>query len=75
MKRTVEVEVNPTPEELAQTWCEMSGDEQAQFFNAIGDIVNLWNKPFAYQLGFISNSQDLTKKGRAILINIGEYFC
>jgi len=35
MKRTVEIDVTPTPRELAEAWCGMDADEQALFFNAV----------------------------------------
>lgn len=65
--------ISITPEELATEFCSMRQDEQARFFSCVSDIVNNWDRPFAFQLQALIDDPNLTGGGRAIMELIGEY--
>jgi hypothetical protein len=73
MKRSFDIEITPTPEELAEAFENMSGTEQAAFFSRIGSLVGKWSVPFAMQAQYITDSDALTDQGRAIMRTLGEY--
>lgn len=74
IKRTQELEVILTPEELAAEFCNMDDKEQAKFFNEIGNIVqNTWTSPFVFQLQAVIDSEHLTDDGRYVMQSVGEY--
>ena len=59
-----------TPEELAEEFWRMGGDEQAMFFD------HLARKSSGYlsmQLQSVSDSPELTTKARVCMQSIGEY--
>ncbi len=70
IKRSVEVDVFISPEEMAIVFWSMGEDEQARFFNRLG-----------YQTGFklgaqfeaISKSDNLTTDGRFVMQLLGEF--
>lgn len=71
MKRTInqEIEVNPTPEELAESFWDMSEVEQARFFNHLGEIAD----GLPMQLQAVTDCERLEVKGRLVMQRIGEY--
>ena len=71
--RTIEIEIKPSPEELAEVFTNMDGDEQARFFNAIHGFTENWEKPFDMQLAYITASKELTLRGQRTMELIGEY--
>lgn len=75
LKKQFTEEITLNPIELAEEFCEMDGDQQAEFFNAIGYIVNKsWNgRPFDYQMYEIIHSAKLNKFGEHILEVIKQY--
>lgn len=73
IKRRVEVDVYATPLELARSFCDMDGDEQAEFFNYIEHFSAEWEAPFALQMSAIEESTKLTEGGRFVMRLIGEY--
>lgn len=73
MKRQIEIEIQPTPKELAELFCEMNSDGHVEFFNEIANCVKEWNQNFCFQLQFISDSGKLTNDARIIMQQIGEY--
>lgn len=73
MKRTIEIELTPTPRELAEVFCAMEGQEQAEFFNHIFVESRSWSAPFDFQAHDISSCGVLTEGGRRIMSTIGEY--
>lgn len=69
------INIEPTIEELASEFCRMNDSQQAEFFNAIGRIVeNEWSAPFCFQLEAIRQSEELKEEGRGILNEIAQYF-
>lgn len=56
IRRSVEVTITATPEELAHEFCAMNGDQQALFFNEIASNAITWNRNFAFQLQAITDS-------------------
>lgn len=73
MKRTVEIIVKPTAEELAEAFCNMGSDEQARFFNRIHDITETWKAPFCFQLQAVTDDDELDYGVRSIMSLIGDY--
>ena len=71
--RTVAIDVDPTPEELADAFASMDDDEQTRFFNELAVIVGKWEQPFCLQLQYITDNDALTKEARHIMASIGEY--
>ncbi|MEJ8803159.1 hypothetical protein [Pontibacter sp. H249] len=69
-----EIELDITPYEVARLFCNMDGDEQAQFFSEIGEItVREWAAPFCIQMATVEGSNFLQDKGRDVMKTIGEY--
>jgi hypothetical protein len=73
MERTFTQEIKPTPRELAEEFCNMDGDKQAEFFSEIAAIKDTWDFPFVFQLQAITDSPKLTDEGRQVMADIGEY--
>ena len=72
-KRKIVIDLNLTPEELADRFCEFSSDEQARFFNEIGVITSKWVNPFCFQMQRVSDSTQLSSHGIDVMRTIGEY--
>ena len=75
MKRKLEFEFEfkLTPRELAEEFCNLYDDEQAEFFNEIANITNKWDKPFCFQLQSMVNTNILTDDAKYIMSQIGDY--
>jgi hypothetical protein len=73
IKRKTEVFVRLTVEELADEFCSLDANDQAEFFNRVGEITNQWDGGFSYQLYRIVTSPKLNEKGKYILDQIAEY--
>jgi len=73
MNRTITIEIHPTPEELAEIFCDMVSADQARFFNTIHEISSKWSAPFCFQLQAITDDKELSDNGRYIMKEIGEY--
>ena len=73
IKRQIEVEITLRAEELAEQFCNMCSDEQADFFNEVARVVSNWSNPFALQLQGITDEAHLNGKARYIMKQIGEY--
>jgi hypothetical protein len=63
--------VHLSPEMVAKEFWNMDGNEQVEFFNALGNIVPIHKLPF--QLQFVTDSPKLTNKAREIMNTIGQY--
>jgi len=62
--RTVIISIH----EMAQAFCEMQSDQQAEFFNEIAkQVQENWDAPFSAQVKFILESPVLTEKGLEIM--------
>jgi len=73
ISRKKEIYITPTPEELAEEFCEMGCDQQAAFFNQIAKNIANWDNPFCFQLHNIKTSDVLTLDGRWVMEQIGIY--
>jgi hypothetical protein len=71
--RKLEIAVFLNPRELAENFCDMTADQQAEFFNSIAIVRSSWSAPFTLQLNAVSGSKQLAKNGRSIMKMIGEY--
>lgn len=72
-ERNINISVHLTPEELAFDFCNMSDSEQADFFNEVAKITDKWERPFCFQLQWLTDNERLTDDGRRIMRAIGDY--
>lgn len=70
IKRNIEVEVDPTPQELAELFWKLGSIEQAEFFNKLGEIAG-HHLPF--QMQYVTDDDVLTTDGRYAMSIIGIY--
>lgn len=68
-----QVEMQLKPIDVATLFCNMDGNEQADFFNQIALIARDWKNPFCFQLQAIIDANVLTEEGRHIMAEIGQY--
>lgn len=68
-----DIQITLAPRQMAELFCNMDSQEQAEFFNHIGDIVADWPGPFCFQLQTITDDPALNNEGREIMADIGEY--
>jgi len=73
LQRKIFVDVTPTPDELAFEFASMGDEQQAMFFNELAAIVAKWDRPFCFQLQSLISNPTLTREGRWIMEQIGEY--
>ena len=73
MQRKVMVDITPTSDELAFEFANMDDEQQAMFFNELARITAKWEKPFCFQLQSLIDNPALTREGRSIMEQIGEY--
>jgi len=73
IEKNMKICVDITTKELADLFCNMMGDDQADFFSEIAENVKGWDAAFCMQTEDISDSYKLTKEGREIMKTIGEY--
>ncbi len=73
MKVKIEQEIKIFPSDLAEEFCSMDADEQAQFFEHVHSITKMWERPFCFQLQAIVESRFLTTGGKSIMELIGDY--
>ena len=63
-----------TPEMVAGMFAGMGADEQAAFFNCVGEISSKWSwGGMSMQLQYITDEDGLTLAGRRVMQEIGEY--
>lgn len=70
IKRTSEVTIEVSPEELATIFWFMNAEEQAKFFNHLDEITD-YRLPL--QLAYVIDSKILKAEGRAIMKTIGDF--
>jgi hypothetical protein len=69
-----EIKLDITPYEVARLFCNMNENEQAQFFNEVGEITEReWASPFCFQMASVEKSNYLMDCGRDVMKTIGEY--
>ena len=73
ISRKIDIDVEMSPEDIADCFCELHDDGQALFFNRIAEVVATWGNPFCFQLQSIADNKVLTGDGRKIMRQIGEY--
>lgn len=70
IKTSAQVEIRPSPEELADVFWSMDADEQAFFFNRLGESSRA---RLCFQLQYVTDSDCLDEAGRYAMQKIGEY--
>lgn len=73
IQRKITVDVELSPDELAFEFANMGDEQQVIFFNKLAAITAKWERPFCFQLQYIIDHPSLTKEGRSIMQEIGEY--
>ncbi len=73
VKKTIDLELDVTPEDVAKLFCDMDEVDQAKFFNEVSIITEDENWCLPMQLQFIIDSPVLTRGGRSVMELIGEY--
>ena len=75
MKRSIEVEIIPTGQELGIEFSKMDSDEQSICLNEIADQFNKFgsNCEKLKQLYFISESEKLTKEAKDFIKELNNY--
>lgn len=68
-----EFNYSPTPEELAQEFCELYEEGQAIFLNKIGEIFNNPRYSLPIQMQYISDCKLLNNAGRHVMRMFGDY--
>jgi len=71
--KTTAITFELTPSDLAEAWCGMNADEQAEFFNTLAVLARDWNAPLVMQLQYLQDSPKLNDDGREAMRLIGEY--
>jgi len=66
----VQIDVEPTPEELAEVFWHMDDQEQARFFTKLGDISGI---KLTMQMACVADSDALSFNGKQAMHMIGEY--
>ncbi len=70
----MKIDIEMSPEELAERFCALGSDEQARFFNHIDTVASRWaGMGLAMQLQYITDDDGLTLAGRRVMQYIGEY--
>ena len=74
IKKTIDVVIGLTAEDIAEVFCKMDGQEQAAFFNEIASLSAKWKgTSFPFQAQAITDSENLAPAGRRIMQTIGDY--
>lgn len=73
LKMTIPFTRSVTATELAGLFCELDGEEQAEFFNSVAERVDSWGSSFCFQLQAVLDSHRLNAGGITIMRQIGEY--
>lgn len=73
IKKEITVTHDIYPHEVARLFCDLDSDGQAEFFNYVATISNKWKNHFCFQMQHLTDSKILTKEGRAIMEQIGNY--
>lgn len=69
----VTVNYDPTPEQIAEEFCDLHQDGQAKFLNKIAEIFNLKNNSLPMQLEYITQEKSLTNEARYLMNLFGDY--
>jgi hypothetical protein len=71
IQKTISVEFELSPEELAETFWSMNSDDQCFFFKRIYEIIQTSNS-FDLQMSKVANSQFITDGALSIMRSIGD---
>lgn len=67
------IDYSPTPEEIAQEFCDFYEDGQSIFLNKVAEIFNKKGNSLAMQLEYISQCRLLSVEARQLMQQFGEY--
>lgn len=72
--RNINTEIEPTPYELAEEFCDMDSDGQALFFKYISEITSEeWDRPFEFQVQNIIKSKYFDEDSKRSMRIFGDY--
>ncbi len=67
-------DIDISPEQLAEEFCNMSCHQQARFFNAVHEVTKDWTVVgFVMQLQGVIDSPEFTAEARSVMKLIGDY--
>ena len=69
----VSVNYEPTPEQVAEEFCDLYQDGQARFLNRVAEIFNRKNNSLPMQLEYITQEKSLTNDARYLMVLFGDY--
>ncbi len=59
--------------DIAKLFCDLDGDQMAEFFTEVKRISDTWMGSFVMQMQYVKDSNASTDDGRSIMRTIGEY--
>ena len=71
--RQLDVSIKLTIEDIANGFCDMDAEHQADFFNVVAENIKKWDSAFVFQLQSVTVAENLTDDGRQVMREIGEY--
>jgi|688.fasta_scaffold127756_7 hypothetical protein len=71
--RSVYLDVELSPYELAQEFCNMDAEQQAMFLNHVASISEDWDGTFVEQVQAIVNSNGFLNGANKVMKIFGEY--
>jgi hypothetical protein len=71
--KQIEAEIHLSPLDLAELFAGMMSDDQATFLSHVAHLSDQWEGLLVMQLQYISDSKNLTDKGRELMRLIGDY--
>lgn len=73
LNRTINTEIEISPENVAELFCKMDDLEQVRFFNTVAEIAANWDNGFAFQMEAMIGHTTLTDGARRVMKVLGEY--
>lgn len=71
IKKLVEIELSP--EKIAELFCNMDSREMVDFFNSVHEISEQWQRCFHGQMWHIVREPNFNEKTKYLFDNIGSY--
>lgn len=72
MQITKTFDVDLTPEQIAEAFCEIDATDQARFFNHVCNVSNDWGSGmFEKQMAAVSHNNALDTGGKSVMRIIG----
>jgi hypothetical protein len=73
MKREITINVDPSPEELAQELWSLDADTQAKVLSSLAELVKDDFMSLNMQLQYVTDSKCLSLAARELMSRLGDY--